>query len=261
VICSICLSKTSLIETLSKPFPKEKFFCSKKKFKKKIFKCLKCDHHYIHSYDYRKSSYIYKLNYDNLAYGNIKKKFDAIKNLKKKESSNFYRKKFILKNFKFGKQKKLLDFGSGLGIFPYSIRNNYDVFFYDINKNCINFSKKQLKLNFFNIKKKNNKNIFHYITCNKVLEHLNILDIKKYLNFFKKILKKNGKIYLELPNAAAFKKGYDRQEFFSEHINIFSRKSIRIFLENLSFEIIKIKSLIEVSNKYTLRIILRNKLN
>ena len=261
MICKICSSKISLIKTLSKPFPKEKFFCLKKEFKKKIFKCLNCGHHYINSYDYRKSYFIYKYSYDNLAYGNIKKKFNIIHSFKKKESSNFHRKKFILKNLKFGKQKKLLDFGSGLGVFPHDIRNNYDVFFYDINKNCINFSKKQLKLNFFNIKNKNAKNIFDYITCNKVLEHMNIADIKKNLNFFKKILKKNGKIYLELPDAEASKKGYNRQEFFSEHINIFSKKSLRIFIESLSFEIIKIKSLIEVNDKYTLRVILRNKLN
>ena len=257
MICKICSSKISLVKSFYKPLHKEKIFCSKEKFIKKIFKCLNCDHHYINSFDYRKSSFIYKYYYDNLAYGNLKNKFHLVQSLKKNKSSNFFIKNFILKNFKQSKKKKLLDFGSGFGIFPFSIKNNYNVFFYEKNKNCITFSKNYLKLNFFNIKSKEAKNTFDYITCNKVLEHMSILDIKKYLNMFKKILKKSGKLYLELPDAAASKKGYHRQEFFSEHINIFSMKSLIIFIKRCGFEVIKIKSLIEVNNKYTIRIVLK----
>ena len=154
-------------------------------------------------------------------------------------------------------KKKLLDFGSGFGIFPYSIKNNYDVYFYEKNKNCIKFCRDNLKLNFFNKKINNTKNRFDYITCNKVLEHMSIQDISKYINLFKKMLKKKGKIYLELPNSSASKKGYHRQEFFSEHLNIFSEKSLRIFIKNCRLKIIKLKSLIEVNNKFTLRVLLR----
>jgi 2-polyprenyl-3-methyl-5-hydroxy-6-metoxy-1,4-benzoquinol methylase len=195
--------------------------------------------------------------YGKLAYGNFKNKFLKISAVKKENSSNYFRKKYIISNFKLNKNNKLLDFGSGTGIFPYSINKICDCYFHDKDKNSINFCKNFLNLKFANISKlKSSKPQFDYITCNKVLEHMSIQDIKKNLLIFKKLLKKSGKIYIELPDERASKKGYSRQEFFSEHINIFSIKSSKLFFSKLGFTINKISSLLEVTNKYTLRIIL-----
>ena len=97
------------------------------------------------------------------------------------------------------------------------------------------------------------------ITLNKVFEHFTYLDAKKVLNKIKYILRPDGFIYIEVPDGeAAAKKGLHRQEFFLEHHNIFSKKSIKIFLEKLNLKIHKIKKLKEINGKYTLRIIAQN---
>ena len=198
----------------------------------------------------------YKNLYGKLAYGNLKDSFIKINNLKNTVSSNFYRKKYILKNINI-RNKKLLDFGSGMGIFPYSVKKICKCYFYDKNKLSIDFCKKYLKLNYFNFNS-NKKNLFDFITCNKVLEHMNLSDIIKTLKKFKKLLKKNGKIYIEVPSYLAKNEGYKRQEFFSEHINVFSKNSAKKLFEQIDMKIVKSNYIKEINNKYTLRIILQN---
>ena len=89
---------------------------------------------------------------------------------------------------------------------------------------------------------------------------MNFDDILKTLKIFKKVLKYKGKIYLELPSTDAVEEGYKRQEFFSEHINVFSKKSAFIFFSKQGFNIDKLISIKEIGNKYTLRIILSKSL-
>ena len=257
--CIICRNKLKLVKIYIKPQKNEKIFTDYKKFKKEIFKCNLCDHHFIHSYNYNLNDSIYKNSYGLRAYGNLTKQFKKIISLKKGESTNFYRKKFILEKLNIKKKSKLLDYGSGLGIFPYSIKDNCNCFFYEKNKVTRNFCIKYLKLNFLSLNKLK-KNYFDFITCNKVLEHLNFDDILKTLKIFKKVLKNKGKIYLELPSTDAVEEGYKRQEFFSEHINVFSKKSSFIFFSKQGFNIDKLISIKEIGNKYTLRIILSKSL-
>ena len=74
---------------------------------------------------------------------------------------------------------------------------------------------------------------------NKVLEHIPnpYLFLKKYLNN----LKKNGYVYIELPNidARRDKIGYDREEFFIEHHHAFSKISLILMLTKLNLKILK----------------------
>tara|TARA_B100001093_G_scaffold506416_1_gene565276 strand:+ start:162 stop:941 length:780 start_codon:yes stop_codon:yes gene_type:complete len=259
VNCEICKNKLFLVKTFNKPQKNEKIFTSLKKFKKNIYKCKLCGHHNIKSYDYKLNDKIYKNDYGVKAYGNLFDKFKKINNLKKNESTNFYRKKFVLREFNLKKTNKLLDYGSGLGIFPYSIRKSCKCFFYEKDRISRKFCIKFLFLKFISLKKLK-KNYFHFITCNKVLEHLNFKDILKCLKIFKKTLKKEGKIYIELPSTDAVKKGYKRQEFFSEHLNVFSKKSAQIFFSAHGFTVNKLISVEEIGNKFTLRIILSKKL-
>lgn len=253
--CEICKSKMKLVALFVKPQKGEKIFSPLKNFKKKIFKCKNCSHHLIEGYEYKKANKIYKNLYDKKAYGKINSKFNEISNLKNKDSSNYFRKTYILKNFKIKKNMKLFDYGSGMGIFPFSMRNYCKCYFYEKNINSKKFCKDSLKLIYVPYNKIE-KLKFHLITCNKVLEHLNLEDIKKTLNLFKKSINKKGKIYLELPSSNASKKGYSRQEFYTEHINIFSKKSINIFLKSLNFKIERLNFLREINGKFTFRIIL-----
>ena len=257
--CEICKNKLFLVKTFNKPQKNEKIFTSFKKFKKNIYKCKLCGHHNIQSYDYKLNDKIYKKDYGPAAYGNIKNKFDKILKLKKSESSNYHRKKFLLKSLSIKKSHQLLDFGSGLGIFPYSMKKNCNCYFYEKNLFTRNFCIQELKLKFLNLNKIKKKK-FNFITCNKVLEHLSISDITKYMKAFRNCLKRKGKIYIEVPSTDAAKMGYFRQEFYSEHTNIFSKNSAKRFFSKYGFYINKLYSIKEIGGKFTLRIILSKKL-
>ena len=93
---------------------------------------------------------------------------------------------------------------------------------------------------------------FDIVTLNKVLEHVN--DPIKMLRKVKNWVKNKGIIYLELPDGEmASMKGKNREEFFIEHINIFSLQSTIILAKKSGFLVNKIERLVEPSGKYTIR--------
>ena len=260
--CKICTGKTKKIITFEKGHLNENLFgLENKKFKRSIFHCKNCGHYTNkHKYsDFMKK--VYEKDYSKYSYGKVLEKFRSIQNLPNKKSSNFFRCKFINENIKRKNNNYILDIGAGFGIFAYSMKKKgWNVVALEINKELNNFISKKLKIKTIGldiIKKKFHKNLrFSMITLNKVLEHFTYLDAKKVLNKIKYILRPDGFIYIEVPDGeAAAKKGLHRQEFFLEHHNIFSKKSIKIFLEKLNLKIHKIKKLKEINGKYTLRII------
>ena len=68
-------------------------------------------------------------------------------------------------------------------------------------------------------------------------------------------LKSGGLIYIELPDGetALEKSGPDREEFFVEHFDAYSRKSLKFLLNSVKFKILKIDQVCEPSGKFTLR--------
>ena len=118
---------------------------------------------------------------------------------------------------------------------------------------------KRKKLNLVSrdlMKVKNIKKKYDLITFNKVLEHFELTKIIEILSNYKKLLKKNGQIYIEVPDSLAAKDNINRQEFFFEHYNIFSKKSLTILLMKIDFKIEYLKSVYEINDKFTLRAII-----
>ena len=76
------------------------------------------------------------------------------------------------------------------------------------------------------------------------------LFLKNYLKY----LKKDGFIYIEVPNIDAKENslGYEREEFFIEHHHVFSKLSLILMLLKLKLNILQIKKIREPSSKYTL---------
>jgi 2-polyprenyl-3-methyl-5-hydroxy-6-metoxy-1,4-benzoquinol methylase len=228
----------------------------KRRYYRKYLECKICGHFFSqHQLDLTN---LYKNDYVNKTYGNYNsliRKFNKIKNLKKTNSDNYFRVKRIINNLKKKKNPQICDVGSGLGIFPYFFNKNLTSKFSLIetdNKN-ISFLKKYLKFkNVFKntefFKKDNNK--FDLITFNKILEHIEkpALLLKKY----SKLLKKNGLIYIEVPDVLAAKKSFLREEFFVEHHHIFSLISLIKLVNSSNLQINKIERIIEPSGKFTL---------
>tara|TARA_E500000178_G_scaffold354064_1_gene421828 strand:- start:2315 stop:3124 length:810 start_codon:yes stop_codon:yes gene_type:complete len=261
--CKICSGNLKIVASFNKKQLNENLFGLEKfkKFKRSIIKCKKCGH-YSNQHNY--SSFlnkVYEKDYSRLSYGKISKKFESVNQLPKQKSSNFHRCKFINSYKKFNENKKLLDIGAGFGIFVFLMKKmGWRVRALEVNHQLCNFISKKLQVRIIKSSILDNKfqkkEKYDLITLNKVLEHFNFINIKKILKKLKKILETNGKIYIEIPNGeAASKKGFHRQEFFLEHYNIFSPRSIKLLLEQLNYKIIKLQKLREITGKYAIRII------
>lgn len=262
ISCPICKNKTEQVLELKKKLKSENVFGLKKSlYHRKLFNCLSCDHYFnVHNQE-KFLNNVYYEEYSAYSYKNIIKNFKKIISLPKNKSSNYNRVKNLYKFLRNKKIKnpKVLDYGSGTGVFAYLMRDwGFDIMFCEKNIPCYHFLKNYLKLNPFckdllKIKKIDKK--FDLITSNKVLEHLSNKILFKVIKKFEKLLSKRGILYLELPDGPSAKKAsLMRQEFFFEHFNIFSKKSIEILLKKSNFKPLKIQKVYEVNKKFTLRI-------
>jgi 2-polyprenyl-3-methyl-5-hydroxy-6-metoxy-1,4-benzoquinol methylase len=226
-------------------------------YKRKILKCNVCNHcRAEHDIDTKK---FYSKNYSVISHGkNIEEKFKKILNLKKK-SDNYFRVKRFLKFFKnsINVKIKLLDIGSGLSVFLYTLSKKvkWDIRGIEPDLNFVNFAKKKLKLNVTKstLEKNKNKSQYNIISLNKVIEH-----VKNPILFLKKtnrILKNNGYVYIEVPDgesASQAKDAKNREEFYVDHLHAFSLKSLANCLKRANFKLLKIDRILEPSGKLTI---------
>jgi len=142
-----------------------------------------------------------------------------------------------------------------LGVFPNKLKSRKfrDFCLIETDNLNIKFLREYLKFKKTFKAKSNIKNIkFDLITLNKVIEHVTnpTLFLKNYLKY----LKKDGFIYIEVPDIDAKEDplGYEREEFFIEHHHVFSKLSLILMLSKLKLNILQIKKIREPSSKYTL---------
>jgi len=228
-----------------------------KNYNRLFYKCIKCKHLFAFHKKFNNKN-LYSGKYIEQTYGNIKdvkRNFLRIRAIPKKKSDNYKRCNRIEKLIKFNKKFKILDVGSGLGVFPYELKKRgYQIICNDPDKSCQKFIQKDLKLKCisksflkFKLKKK-----FNLITFNKVLEHLE--NPKQFIIKAKSILKIKGYLYIEVPDILAIndKIGKNREEFLMGHFHVFSKKSLKILLQSCGFKIINLKSIRDPSGKYTI---------
>ena len=230
------------------------------KYLRKVYKYYPSNH-FISECHFDLSK-IYNGEYINSTYKNQKNLHDTfikIINLDEKKSDNYGRfktlKEYCLNKHVFNDNPNLLDIGSGLGVFPYIVKKNgWNCTSIDPDPICIKHIHNNLKLeaicaDFMDLKPHKK---FDIVTLNKVLEHVN--DPIKMLRKVKNWVKNKGIVYLELPDGEmASMKGKNREEFFIEHINIFSLQSTIILAKKSGFLVNKIERLVEPSGKYTIR--------
>jgi len=228
-----------------------------KNYKRKILRCKVCGHftasHKIKVHEF------YKKNYSIISHGDdMRKKFDKLLSLKSK-SDNHYRIKRILSKFKNLKAKeiRLLDVGSGLGIFLYQLKKkvNWNLIGIEPDINFVKFSKKiNIKVLHSNLKSNTfKKNSFNIITMNKIIEH--VKNPVKLLKISKKLLNENGHAYIEVPDGHAASKHKDkkfRQEFNVDHLHVFTKKSLKDCIGLAGLKLITCNNIKEKSGKLTL---------
>ncbi len=142
------------------------------------------------------------------------------------------------------KGKKILDYGCEFGGFLKNINNSKKLNGLEINRNCIKFLKENIKK--INIIKnlENNKTKFDVITMFHVLEHMpNQIETLKKL---RDNLKKNGKLIIEVPSASDLLisledlKSFKKFTFWSEHIILHTKDSLKKFLKASGYKKIKV---------------------
>jgi SAM-dependent methyltransferase len=155
--------------------------------------------------------------------------------------------------------RKLLDIGSGLGVFPYVMQQHgWECTAIDPDPRSIEHIRHSLQLNAIqgdfiehDWPSDINEN-FDVITFNKVLEHVN--DPVNMLSKASQFLASDGFVYIELPDATqAATQGQDREEFFIDHLHVFSFQSTVLLIEKSGFQPRLIERLQEPSSKYTIR--------
>ena len=256
VICNANTKQKKKFEYFQKPKVEKKYNLFKnKKYYRYYSECNDCSH-WNSNFKFNTNKF-YEGNYNNKSYNDHKSTFLKILNLKKEDSDNYYRSNRI-KNFlnmKKGYKSKILDVGSGLGIFPYSmIKKGFNCDALDPDLVMVNHMKKVFKRNkgiycgnFFKIKIKKK---YDLLTLNKVLEHVE--NPIKFLLKAKNLLKDKGYIYLELPDIEeAMKRGKNREEFTIEHIQGFNLSSVIKMLNKIKMRLVSFERIREPSGKYT----------
>lgn len=169
--------------------------------------------------------------YKNL-YGKVKRGNITPDNLYKKQKQSASRIFDFLKKY-LNKNIKILDFGGGAGGKSYKfIKNNYNTFITDSDKNHMNYA---LSLGY---KEFNQDLKYDLILLIHVIEHISDLD--SFLNFIRKIISDNGFLYIEIPYLGGKEYNYSIiDEIHIAHKWYFTKYSLIGLLKKNGFKVIE----------------------
>jgi len=222
--------------------------------------CRLCGHWYSdHKMDLTN---LYSGAYVEKTYGDrMRQTFDRILALPAEKSDNAGRvvsiRTFAEAFFPAGKTPTLLDVGSGLGVFPYRMKEvGWSCTALDPDPQAAVHAREvvgvQALTGDFMTIGSDQLGIFDVITFNKVLEHVE--DPVAMLSKAFRHLNPDGFVYVEVPDGeAAANEGPGREEFFIEHHHVFSLASLAMMALRAGFLVLEVERLREPSTKFTLR--------
>jgi SAM-dependent methyltransferase len=204
----------------------------------------------------------YDGDYVNATYGStdgMVASFERVVGLPPERSDNAGRiarvRAFALAHFGSDRPVRLLDVGAGLGVFPYVVkRSGWSCTAVDPDFRAVEHMRSRVGVeavcgDFMQI---DGIGRFDVVTFNKVLEH--VTDPVAMLARAHRFLAPGGFVYVELPDGErASRDGAGREEFFIEHLHVFSFVSIAMLAEAAGFVPVAVERLQEPSTKYTLR--------
>lgn len=222
--------------------------------------------HYVstHRMDLSK---LYAQEYVNANYKDldgIRKSFNNIMSLPPELSDNSGRVRRIneIATARFGdvRQRSLLDVGCGLGVFPYAMKQaGWGCTAVDPDERTVSHAREFLGVDAVeaDFMQASALGQFDLITFNKVLEHVE--DPIDMLAKSRQFLASKGLVYVEVPDGElAEHEGKGREEFFVDHLHIFSISSLCTMADRSGYTPLLIERLREPSTKFTLRAFLSN---
>lgn len=235
-------------------------------YHREIHQCQVCGH-FVSICDFDLSR-LYEGAYVDATYGRkgLRQTFERIIALPPEKSDNMGRVKRILEfadqSLKLpgleGRAPRLLDVGSGLGIFPYRIRQEgWQVTAIDPDPKAVEHIREVgqqvggIEVVCDDFMQTSQLGQYDLITFNKVLEH--VIDPVEMLSKGVDYLNPKGYMYVELPDGemASGSVGFSREEFFVEHHHIFSAASIALLSRAALRKPLTITRIQESSSKYT----------
>jgi SAM-dependent methyltransferase len=204
----------------------------------------------------------YEGDYVEATYGDdkgLRAAFERVVNLPPHKSDNEGRiariQAFAKARWPEGRTPRLLDVGAGLGVFPYVVkRAGWHCTANDPDPRAAKHMREHvgvdvLQGDFMRIAPGAG---FDIVTLNKVLEH--VADPIAMLSRARELLAPGGFVYVELPDGEmAAREGAGREEFFIEHLHVFSFASIVMLGEKAGLVPLAVERLQEPSTKFTLR--------
>ena len=240
-------------------------FSSGGEYRRQLIRCRLCGHFIsVHKMD---TNELYTGDYVSSNYedeSGLNRTFQRIVNLLPEDSDNIGRARRVqeFSNCHFNADRfsdrapTVLDVGSGLCVFLYEMKKaGWDGTALDpdrrsakhasetvgVRATCGDFRASAAELGRYDL-----------VTFNKVLEH-----VEQPVNMLAKaraFLLNGGFVYLELPDGeAAFEAGPSREEFFIDHLHVFSMVSLAMLATQAGFVVSAIERLQEPSSKFTLR--------
>ena len=199
-------------------------------------RCLECGHYrQDRNYPLADLEKIYEDGYRNFAFRGetIEQAYNKVVAIPNNENSQ--RCEWFMDNI--GEAKTILDFGSGLGVFPQYLSNRgYDVDCVEANKDSQEFIKNKLKLPCYEEMPDKTYNV---VTLVHVLEHAT--DPRQALKIFKDyIVPIYGKLFIEVPDAVEFDlldKNHD--EFNSCHCHFFTAENLTRLLNSCGYQVME----------------------
>lgn len=226
-----------------------------------IERCAECDH-YVTRHEMNTSG-LYGGSYVDATYGGIqgiRRNFERIDRLPEARSDNAARVKRVLEYAKdalpaFDRAPRILDVGSGLCVFLHRMKAaGWDCTALDPDARSCEHARSTVGVSALHADFMGEDAFgrFDAICFNKVLEH--VPEPVAMLRKAGRHLERHGFVYLELPDAdGACAKGFSREEFFIEHLHIFTAASLALLVERAGFRVAVIERLCEPSGKFTLR--------
>jgi 2-polyprenyl-3-methyl-5-hydroxy-6-metoxy-1,4-benzoquinol methylase len=168
----------------------------------------------------------------------IEDEFDRIMAIMPQESENYYRYRWFGSHYQG--EKRLLDIGSGLGVWPYQIKTalGFDVQCVEPNLGCCDFINDSLNIpcicGYFYPEAFNET--FDVVTIIHVLEHM--LEPKQFLLQIKEVMHPKSQLFIEVPDSCEFEcLELTNDEFNSCHLWFFNIQTLSTLVERAGYNV------------------------
>lgn len=223
-------------------------------YRRDVLECRSCGH--FVSRTPLDLSGLYEGDYMDATYAGdrLRSTFDRIMALPPERSDNSARVGRIVEAL--GSEGTVLDVGSGLGVFPARMKEaGWRVVALDPDPRAIEHTRSIVEVEAveadFLTADLNDVGRFDLVTLNKVLEH--VPDPVVMLRRASELLAEGGCVYVELPDGeAAAREGAGREEFFVEHLHVFSMASLTLLARHAGLDVVRAERIREPSTKFTL---------